>query len=129
MDSRLYGNDIGENLCALCDQFFFVPEPVRRSFSEGGCLCGKKSAKFSNIFKRFTQLFEYFRTFYTSFQTFLNVFNRFRLTCFTQTPQFNLPNPIFTSKTNIPPKITPKFFPKNPVFKILGFSKTLNTAH
>jgi len=23
--------------------YFFVPEPVRRSFSEGGCLCGKKS--------------------------------------------------------------------------------------
>jgi hypothetical protein len=93
------------------------------------CLCGKKSAKFSNIFKRFTQLFEYFRTFYTSFQTFSNVFKRFFLTYFAQTPQFNLPNPIFTSKTNIPPKITPKFFPKNPIFKILEFSKTLNTAH
>jgi len=50
----------------------------------------------------FSNIFEYF-------QTFSNVFKRFFPAYFAQTPQFNLPNPIFTSKTNIPPKITRKF--------------------
>jgi len=45
---------------------------------------------FSNIFERF--------------RTFSNVFERFFLAWFAQTLQFNLPNPVFTSKTNIPSK-------------------------
>jgi hypothetical protein len=60
---------------------------------------------------------------------FSNVFKRFYLTYFTQTPQTNTPTTDFSPKTAITPKIIPQIFPKNPIFKISGFSKTQSTAH
>jgi len=52
---------------------------------------------FSNVSTQNLNIFEYFRT-------FSNVFARIFLAYFTQTLQTNLPNPIFTPKTNIPTK-------------------------
>jgi len=46
-------------------------------------------------------IFEYF-------QTFSNVFERFFLAYFAQALQINLPNPVFTPKTNIPTQKKPE---------------------
>jgi len=83
-----------------------------------GCIfLRNQRLKKSNIFKRFTSFFEYFRTFYITFRTFSNVFERFYLAYFARLLHLNTPTPNFRLKTNIPPKITPKFSPKNPIFK------------
>jgi hypothetical protein len=55
---------------------------------------------------------------------FSNVFERFLLACFAQTLQINLPNPIFTPKTNIPLKNNLKkshFYEFLPVLTIRAF--------
>jgi len=73
---------------------------------------------FPLIFRIFSNIFEYFRT-------FSNVFERFFLVYFPQTLQINLPNPIFTSKTNIPAlKKTQKtaFLPKIRIISVPNFT-------
>jgi len=45
-----------------------------------------------------------FLNIFERFRTFLNVFERFFLAYFAQALQINLPSPVFTPKTNIPPK-------------------------
>jgi len=66
----------------------------------------REVSKKSNIFERFTSFFEYFQTFSNVSHHFSNVFKRFRLAYFTQTPQTDLPTPVFRPKTHILPKKT-----------------------
>jgi len=62
-----------------------VSEPVRRSFSEGGCLRGSQKfqsnaqggKKDLNIFEYFLSVFEYFYIVFEYFRTLSNVFERF----------------------------------------------------
>lgn len=78
----------------------------------------RNAAHFSNIFKRFTSFFEYFQTFRTIFRIFSNVFERFYPAYLAESPHFDTPTFIFTSKTNITPQINPK---KSPFFSNSGY--------
>jgi len=60
---------------------------------------------FLNVFERF----RIFLNVFERFRIFLNVFERFFLAWFTQALQINLPNPVFTPKTNVTPKNHPQF--------------------
>jgi len=57
--------------CAISVSIFSVPEPVRRSFSEGGCLSGYQKSIirriFSNVSHHFSNIFECLQTFFARF--------------------------------------------------------------
>jgi hypothetical protein len=80
----------------------------------------------SKIFEYFLLDFEYFYTIFVSFYAvfvnsckFLNVFERFFLAYFTQTSQINPPNPVFESKTHLPPEKNRR---KSQFFNFFSFS-------
>jgi len=70
-------------------------------------------AVFLLIFTNFCSKPMHFCNFFAHFYEFLLIFYHFFLAHFTQALQTNLPNPIFTSKTNIPTKKNSK---KTPIF-------------